>query len=441
MDAETRLVVTTDRISAFDKVLDSAIPHKGAVLNSLTNYWFEQTREIVPNHLVRAVDPCASLVREAEPLRVEMVVRGYLAGSAWRHYRSGGRELCGVTLPEGLGLNARLPEPVCTPTTKEDIGHDQEITPAGIVDHGLASAELYAEMARVSIELFKKGSRLLAKRGLLLADTKYEFGLIDGKLTLIDEIHTPDSSRFWDGVRWEQNPEAAESLDKEFVRGWLLERQVGDEIPDALPDEIVAETSRRYLELFERVTETPLAIATGAPTEAKTRLNDNLVREGILRDGWVAVIMGSPADLDHARTIQGVLENYDVMVDMRVVSAHKNGEEISRMAKEYNDSIEPGAVIAVAGLSNGLGGALAANLNVPVFNCPPFSDRTDMLVNVNSSLMMPSGVPAATVVRPTEAAKAALRSLNIPRLRSRFSEEIRQMKEDLRTRDRDVRGR
>jgi phosphoribosylaminoimidazole-succinocarboxamide synthase len=441
IDDETRLIVTTDRISAFDRVLDNGIPHKGAVLNSLAAFWFERTREIVESHFVRSVDPCASIVREAVPIRVEMVVRGYLAGSAWRRYKEGHREICGVVLPDGLGPNARLPEPVVTPTTKEDVGHDRDVTPDEVVSLGLATRDQYDEMARTALELFTAGSKMLAARGLLLADTKYELGLIDGRLALIDEIHTPDSSRFWDGERWEHDPSTAESLDKEYVRAWLMEHRDGDDIPFFLPDHVVAETSRRYLELYERVTGSPLTPRPPSDEGPGHRLYANLVREGVIRDAWVAVVMGSPHDIEHCRKIAAVLEGYGVMVDLRVMSAHKNGEDIARLAEEYNGSIEPGAVIAVAGLSNGLGGALAASLDVPVLSCPPFSDRADMLVNVNSSLMMPSGVPAATVIRPVEAAAAALRSLNLHRLRGRFREEIRRTKEDLRAADRAIRGR
>ncbi|MBD3305367.1 hypothetical protein GF339_03285 [candidate division KSB3 bacterium] len=288
------------------------------------------------------------------------------------------------------------------------------------------------------MELFHMGTTLLAERGIILVDTKYEFGMIDGELVLIDEIHTPDSSRFWRAAEYAKSPENAEQIDKEYVRQWLIEHKVDGQYPDTLPEEVVTETSRRYLEIHKMVT--GKALETGEES-LETRMCRNLVRAGLLKEGYVAIIMGSPADLEHCRTIQRHIEPYDIMTDLRVVSAHKNGEAIRQMAQEYNASIEPGAVIAVAGRSNGLGGALAANLNLPVISCPPWKDQTDMLVNLNSSLMMPSQTPASTVIHPDNAAYAALRSLNLPRLRDTFRQEIEAMKTTMQEADSEIRGR
>jgi phosphoribosylaminoimidazole carboxylase PurE protein len=292
-------------------------------------------------------------------------------------------------------------------------------------------------MAQVALTLFKRGTNVLAEKGIILVDTKYEFGLLDGQLILIDEIHTPDSSRFWRTADYEQHPENAEQIDKEFVRQWLIKNKVDGTYPNTLPDDVVQETSRRYSEIYEMITGKPLHIGS---EPMKARMTRNLVKEGLMKDAYVAIIMGSPSDLEHCKKIKGYLEQYDVYTDFRVVSAHKNGEEIGGMAQVYNNSLEPGAVIAVAGRSNGLGGALSANLNLPVINCPPFKDNLDMLVNVNSSLMMPSKTPAATVVHPDNAAYAALRSLNLPRLRELFTKEIAAMKESLKTADQEIRG-
>jgi fusion protein PurCD len=436
VDAQTRLIVVTDRISAFDRVLTTPVPSKGAVLSGLSKFWFETTRDIVPNHLLAAVDPQAMLVREAQPVRIEMVVRGYLTGSMWRGYQKGKRVFSGAEVPNDLGKGAKFYRPIVTPTTKED--SDREIAPAQIVSEGWAEHSLYQSMERVSVALFERGSEILRKRGLILVDTKYEFGLIDGKLALIDEIHTPDSSRFWSVADWERDPGQCEDLDKEYVRKWLMDHTVEGKVPDALPPEVIEETSRRYLALFERVTGASLQFSGDDPRQ---RLCDELVRAKVIRDGYVAVFMGSSGDLPHCQKLKEAIERYDVAVDLRVVSAHKNGEEISTLAREYNLSIEPGAAIAVAGMSNGLGGALAANLSIPVISCPPFKDQTDFLVNVNSSLSMPSKVPAATVVGAETAALAALRSLNLRRLRDRFAREIAEMKVQLREDDRRIRGR
>ncbi|HSQ36807.1 MAG TPA: AIR carboxylase family protein, partial [Acidimicrobiia bacterium] len=232
------------------------------------------------------------------------------------------------------------------------------------------------------------------------------------------------------------DPAGVESLDKEFVRRRLLRAGEAGAVPDALPDDIVAETSRRYAELCRRVTGSAPAERAGDP---RRRIADALVAEGLIRDGFVLIAMGSRSDMEHARAIASALEPYDVAVLMRVISAHKVPEAIPALAAALNASVEPGAVIAVAGGSNGLGGTLAANLNLPVINCPPFRDRADLLLNIGSSLMMPSRVPAMTVLRPAEAAAAALRSLNLPRLRERFSAEIAEMKASLAADDDQVR--
>jgi phosphoribosylaminoimidazole-succinocarboxamide synthase len=428
------LIVATDRLSAFDRVLRTPIPHKGAVLGSLSAFWFERTRDIVENHLIEQVDPNVSLVREARPIRLEMIVRGYLCGSMWRKYRQGKRVFSGKQAPDGLRKHDPLPEPLVTPTTKE--ASDREIDPETIVAEGWTTRERYAEMERIALALFRRGSELLAEKGIILVDTKYEFGLLDDRLVLIDELHTPDSSRFWPAEGYRADREGVEQLDKEFVRQWLLAGAEQGSMPDALPEEVIAETSRRYCAIYEAITGCPAPRRCG---EVTLRIRDNLVERGIIRPGYVVLIMGSTADLEHCRKIREVLERYGVAVHFRVVSAHKNGEAIPELARYYNRSLEPGAVIAVAGLSNGLGGALAANLNLPVINCPPFKDGTDMQINLNSSLMMPSKTPAATVVRPESAALFALRSLNLPALRRRFTEEIAELKSALRADDERVR--
>jgi len=375
-------------------------------------------------------------VKEAKPIKVEMIVRGYLSGSVWRGYQQGRREFSGTSVPDGLTNNARLPQPIVTPTTKDE--SDEEITPDGIVATGLATRDMYRQMEKISLALFERGTKVLAEKGLILADTKYEFGLVDSELVLIDEIHTPDSSRFWEQKRYDENPDKVPQLDKEFVRQWLMANRdkKSGAYPRVLPADVVEETARRYREIFTLITGETIA----TPEDVHGRLYWSLVRKGLIKEGYVAVIMGSPADMDHCRKIADMVERYGVKVELRVVSAHKNGERIEGIAAEYNNSIEPGAVVAVAGESNGLGGALASNLNIPVINCPPFKDRTDMLVNLHSSLMMPSKVPASTVVRPDCAALAAVRSLNLRSLRGKLSEEIHQMKEDLKRADFEARG-
>jgi phosphoribosylaminoimidazole-succinocarboxamide synthase len=435
IDANTRMIVATDRLSAFDFVLKTPVPDKGAVLNQLAAFWFENTRDIIGNHFIKRLDPNISLVKEAQPIRIEMVVRGYLTGSAWRGYKQGKRQFSGASVPDGMSFNQAFPSPIVTPTTKED--KDREITPQQIFDEGWTSREIYSQMEAAALKLFARGQELLGKRGLILVDTKYEFGLIDGQVVLIDEIHTPDSSRFWSKKNYEANPETAEQLDKEYVRAYLMNNKIDGQYRMELPDEVVRETTRRYREIYQWITGESIP---DSGQNVENRVRQNLVGNKIIKDGYVAIIMGSPSDLDHCKKMASVVEKYGVAVDLRVCSAHKNGEDLPDVIRDYQHSIEPGAVIAVAGRSNGLGGALAANLSVPVISCPPFSDKTDLLVNINSSLMMPSHTPAATVADPGNAAQLALRSLNLPRLREQFRQDIMQMKEELRAADKSVRG-
>jgi fusion protein PurCD len=433
---EELLIIATDRISAFDKVLDSGIPGKGAVLSSLAAWWFEQTADIVPNHLIRVVDPSACLVKRCDPIKIEVIVRGYLCGSMWRRYQAGERSFEGHTLPDGLTENAQLPRPIVTPTTKEAV--DRPISPAAIVTEGWTSQELWDSMEATALRLFGRGTRLMGERGIILVDTKYEFGLLDDALVLIDEIHTPDSSRFWPADSWREDPAKAVQLDKEFVRKWLLANRVDGEVPGSLPGAVVAETAQRYREIFERITG---KAAPALPRDAGSRLYRNLVNQGVIAEGFVVVIMGSPIDEPHCAKIKGMVETYGIACHMRVVSAHKNGERILGMAEFYNRAVEPGAVVAVAGLSNGLGGALAANLVLPVINAPPVADRSDLMVNIHSSLMMPSKTPAATVVKPANAAQFALRALNLPSLKQRFAVEIQVNKAEMIAKDAELRSR
>lgn len=433
IDDKTRMLVVTDRISSFDNVLNNYIPGKGAVLNGITNFWFEKTRHIIDNHFIEAIDPNLSLVKEVEPIRVEMIVRGYLTGSMWRGYKKRKREFSGVKIEEGMQQNQRFTQPILTPTTKEDI--DREITPEAIIEEGWASRQVYQQMAQISMELFEFGSKFLEERGIVLVDTKYEFGILDGKLVLIDEIHTPDSSRFWSLAAYQKNPLKVDSIDKEYVRQWLLNNQEDGKMKTVLPEEVVQEAARRYRDIYKTIVGQDFTVDLA---NVNDRVYKNLLKAQLIKDGYVAIVMGSPSDLAHCQKLKEKLEKYDIFVEMRVVSAHKNGERILELAQVYNNSLEPGAVIAVAGRSNGLGGALAANLAVPVFNCPPFKDKDDIMVNVYSSLMMPSQTPAATMIDLSSAVLVALRSLNLQRLKATFRKEITEMKAKLLASDQEI---
>ncbi|WP_187261252.1 phosphoribosylaminoimidazolesuccinocarboxamide synthase [Pontibacter beigongshangensis] len=253
-------VIATDRISAFDVVLPRAIPYKGQVLNQIASHSLKATADIVPNWVLSTPDPNVTIGHRCEPFKVEMVIRGYLAGHAWREYKAGRRQVCGVQLPEGLRENDKLPEPIITPTTKADQGHDEDISREEILRSGLVSEEDYLNLELYTRALFARGTELAAKQGLILVDTKYEFGKKNGQVYLIDEIHTPDSSRYFYSKGYAERQlkgETQKQLSKEFVRQWLIENgfqgKEGQSVPD-MTDEVINNISERYIELFEVVT-------------------------------------------------------------------------------------------------------------------------------------------------------------------------------------------
>jgi phosphoribosylaminoimidazole-succinocarboxamide synthase len=254
-----RVLITTDRVSAFDRVL-GVIPYKGQVLNQLSAWWFEQTRDIVPNHILSVPDPNVTIAREAAPLPVEVIVRGYITGvtktSLWTLYASGERHPYGISLPDGLRKDDPLPSPILTPTTKAEAGgHDAVLTRTEIVN-GLVEPGLWAQVEAAALGLFARGQQIARAAGLILVDTKYEFGLIDGQIAVIDEIHTPDSSRYWTLESYGPGREP-ENYDKEYLRRWFAARGYrGDGEPPAMPDEFVARVAGRYIDAFERLTGT-----------------------------------------------------------------------------------------------------------------------------------------------------------------------------------------
>ncbi len=262
IDNKYIVMVATDRISAFDVVLPKGIPFKGQVLNQIAAGFLDATADIVPNWKVAVPDPMVTVGLKCEPLKIEMIVRGYIAGSAWRDYSAGAREICGVALPDGLRENERLASPILTPTTKADAGHDENISCDEIIAKGIVSKEVYEQVEKYALALFARGTELAAAHGLILVDTKYEFGLLDGKVILIDEIHTPDSSRYFYADGYEErlaNGEPQRQLSKEFVRQWLISNgfmgKAGQQMPE-MTDEYCEEVSRRYIELYENITGT-----------------------------------------------------------------------------------------------------------------------------------------------------------------------------------------
>ncbi|MBC7399871.1 MAG: phosphoribosylaminoimidazolesuccinocarboxamide synthase [Mucilaginibacter sp.] len=257
---EYLVMVVSDRISAFDVVLPEPIPYKGQVLNQIAAKFLKATADIVPNWVVSVPDPSVTIGRICEPFKVEMVIRGYLAGHAAREYAAGKRQVCGVNLAEGLKENDKLPEPIITPTTKAAVGHDEDISREEILKQGIVSVEDYEQLEKYTKALFARGTEIAAKQGLILVDTKYEFGKADGKIFLIDEIHTPDSSRYFysEGYAERQaNDEPQKQLSKEFVRRWLIDNgfqgKDGQVVPVMTPEKVES-ISERYIELYEQIT-------------------------------------------------------------------------------------------------------------------------------------------------------------------------------------------
>lgn len=281
--SDGRLVmVASDRISAFDHVLSRPIPFKGQVLNQIAAHFLAKTADICPNWLISTPDANVAIGYACEPFKVEMVIRGYLAGHAARTYAQGGRTLCGVELPEGLIENDRLPEPIITPTTKASEGHDEDISREDIIKNNIVNAEDYAELERLTRALFQRGTEMAAAQGLILVDTKYEFGrTTDGKIVVIDEIHTPDSSRYFYTEGYAERQKMGEKqrqLSKEFVREWLMANGFqgleGQNMPE-MPDDFVDSTSNRYIELFEKIT--GHTFEKSDTSDILTRIKDNII--------------------------------------------------------------------------------------------------------------------------------------------------------------------
>ena len=255
-------MIVTDRISAFDVVLPKGIPFKGQVLNQLAKMFLKSTEDIVPNWMISSPDPNVTIGHFCKPFKIEMVIRGYLTGHAWRTYKSGKREICGVEMPDGMVEHQKFPTPIITPSTKADFGHDEDISREYILRKGIVKEKDYLKLEEFTRAIFKRGSEMADERGLILVDTKYEFGKKDGKIFLIDEIHTPDSSRYFykDGyLQRQENGEPQKQLSKEFVREWLMENgfqgKDGQKIPE-MNKEFVESVSNRYIELFEKVSGT-----------------------------------------------------------------------------------------------------------------------------------------------------------------------------------------
>ena len=279
IDGDYLVMVVSDRISAFDVVLPKGIPFKGQVLNQIAAKFLDATTDILPNWKIATPDPMVTVGHKCEPFKVEMVIRGYLSGHAWREYKAGKRTICGVEMPEGMVENQRFPEPIITPTTKADEGHDEDISKEEIIAQGIVSKEDYEQLEAYTRAIFQRGSEIAEKMGLILVDTKYEFGKKNGVIYLMDEIHTPDSSRYFYKEGYEERLAAGEKqkqLSKEFVREWLMangfQGREGEQVPEMTP-EIVASITERYIELYENIVGEPFVKADAEDVTARIERN------------------------------------------------------------------------------------------------------------------------------------------------------------------------
>ena len=404
-----KILITTDRISAFDRVL-GFIPHKGQVLNQLSQFWFEKTKDIIPNHLIDVPDPNVTIAKNCQSIAIEAVVRGYISGvtttSLWYNYNLGKRYLYGKKFPDNLKKNQKLSQPILTPTTRATgkAGHDEIIDRQKIIKQNIIDEKLYDQIEKTAISLFERGTQICAKAGLILVDTKYEFGLYNGQLTLIDEIHTPDSSRFWVKDTYLQRiakGQEPENFDKEFFRLWFVKKGYrGEGQPPKLTTSFSNEVSQRYIKTYELLTGKKFVSEN---KDISQRIEKNLKKYY----AEVVVISGSDKDKDHVKKITDKLKQLNLASSAYIASAHKQPKDVLKILDFYKNRRV--IYITCAGRSNALSGFVAANCNSPVIACPPFSDKHDYLINIHSTLQMPSNVPVLTIIDPINAALAAQR--------------------------------
>ena len=404
----TLTMIASDRISVFDRILNESIQDKGRVLTKLSMFWFDKTKDIVQNHVISHPDPNVLVVKKCQPIMLEVIVRGYLVGSLGRDYLAGKRVKCGVTLPDGLKLNEALPKPIVTPTTKSTHGHDEDITKEELIKQGIVSPELWKKIEMTALQLYKRGQEIASEKGLILLDTKYEFGLDEtGNLVLIDEIHTPDSSRYW--FKKDFDLKQVHYPDKEFVREFMRTQGFsGDGQIPMMPQQVREKASRGYRDIYQTITGQEL------PDEHDSvpkRVLMHLKKAQMIKGVFALLISGSEKDQLHVDTISSILHTHGIPFKSIVASAHKHPQRVAELIEQYNGSLEPVVCITIAGKSNALSGVVAANLRWPVIACPPFKDYADYLTNIHSSLQMPSQVPAMTILDPHNAALATVRIL------------------------------
>jgi phosphoribosylaminoimidazole-succinocarboxamide synthase len=390
----TLTLIASDRISVFDRILNEPIRDKGSILTNLSIFWFEKTKDIVPNHFIKQPDQNIIVVKKCRPIPVEMVVRQYMVGSIWRDYESGKRIKSGVRLPEGLKRNDRLTHPIVTPSTKSHEGHDEDISKEELIKNGTVTEALWQELESVSLKLFARGNEILNPKGIILLDTKYEFGLDESNRTiLIDEIHTPDSSRFW----FENDLQKKEIRfpDKEFAREWARKQNFkGEGSVPKIPDDIREKIREGYLEIYERITGQKLPVLHG---DISLRVIQNLKDAQIIQGQFVLIIKDYDEDGKDLLSIQDILEKNRIPNKVLHLNNSMSPQERARDVDKYNQSLEPLICIAFLKNSESLGDLESVNFRWPII--------TTKTLNTNIPILIASS--------PKNAALAATRILKI----------------------------
>merc|ERR1719487_2722899 len=422
-------MVTNDRVSAFDYILPNLIPFKGQVLNQISEWTMDQTKDIVPNALVESVDPSVVVQKRMRNLGVEWIVRGYLWGSMANGYEKGERTWCGRAVPDGLNRFQKFDSPLFTPTTKAEVGHDENMTEEEV--EKLIGKEMAQKAKEAALKLYQRGVEIMKKRGLILIDTKYEFGLDkDGKLHVIDEVNTPDSSRLCDIKEWEAKyPKIAAEMatgkyknvsevmkakpelkvkefSKQYVRDALLEMGFNpekDKTAPKLSEAQVVECSYRYINIYERMTGNKFEFPISRTAPSK-RILMNLQRAKLITGGFVVIAAGSDSDMPHLETIQKELGKLKVPSQIRICSAHKQPGALQVLINTLNKSIEPLIIVGCAGGTDALSGTASYLSRWPVVSCPP--EATQSVVN-NTCLTNPPGSSNGYIMKPANVAKFA----------------------------------
>lgn len=406
------MLVQTDRLSAFDKNICD-VGGKGHLLTDMSAWWFRNTRHLIPNHYLLH-NGNTMLVKRCEPIKLEFIVRGYITGSMWRHYNQGNREFCGITLQDGLVKNQRLSEVIITPTTKGDV--DEPISAQEIVERGYLTEQQLKQVCNYCLNLFSVGEKVSNEAGLILVDTKYEFGFdSDGSIILMDEVHTGDSSRFWKAENYNERFQAGEaplSFDKDGVRNYLLENNLQEQDNVEVPNDVRDSVFTAYQGLYQMLTSDNETQFNPFNSETLRETQMELFNNYLAIDR-VVIMAGSTKDREHVMKIASFLMKMNVYIEVIYSSAHKETMVVWNHLKRIEDLHSRVIFVTVAGRSNALSGVVASNTKFPVIACPPFKDKVDMMVNINSTLQCPSNVPVMTILEPQNVALSIYKMFNL----------------------------